>query len=255
MDTMNDMQQKAVEVIRLLVEGNYGGACGTFDETMTGALPEAKMKEVWEQLIAQMGAFQGISAVQSSELGDLRVFILTCPFERAAIDLRVAINPKGQVAGLNYQLAASAVPYQTPEYVRAGSFHEVEVTVGSGEWALPGTLSMPEGNGPFPALVLVHGSGPQDRDETIGPNKPFRDIAEGLASQGIAVLRYEKRTKAHGPQFTPEIIAKLTVQEEVVDDALAAVALLRGTAGIDPRRIYVLGHSLGGGIAPRIGQQ
>ncbi|HEY3415624.1 MAG TPA: alpha/beta fold hydrolase [Armatimonadota bacterium] len=255
MDTMNEMQEKAVEVIRMLVEGNYGGACGTFDATMTGALPEARMKEYWEQLIGQVGAFQGITAIQASEQGEARVFILTCPFERSTIDFRVAFNRDGQVSGLNFQIAASATPYQAPEYVRAGSFHDVEITVGSGEWALPGTLSMPEGNGPFPAVVLVHGSGPQDRDETIGPNRPFRDIAEGLASQGIAVLRYEKRTKAHGSHFTPEIIAKLTVQEEVVDDALAAVALLRGTPGIDPRRIYVLGHSLGGGIAPRIGQQ
>ena len=69
--------------------------------------------------------------------------------------------------------------------------------VGVGEWVLPGTISMPRGDGPFPAVVLVHGSGPNDRDETIGPNKPFRDLAGGLASQGIAVLRYEKRTRQH----------------------------------------------------------
>ncbi len=103
--------------------------------------------------------------------------------------------------------------------------------------------------------MLVHGSGPQDRDETIGPNKPFRDLAWGLASQGVAVLRYEKRTKAHAEQFTPEMVARITVQEEVIDDALAAVRLLRQTPEIDPDCIYVLGHSLGATLAPRIGQQ
>src|SRR5450432_3593292 len=104
---------------------------------------------------------------------------------------------------------------------------------------------MPKGDGPFPAVVLLHGSGPNDRDESIGPNKPFRDLAGGLASQGIAVLRYEKRTKAHAARFSAELKERVTVQEEVVDDALLAVQRLRQTAGIDPRRLYVLGHSLG----------
>jgi dienelactone hydrolase len=102
---------------------------------------------------------------------------------------------------------------------------------------------------------LVHGSGPNDRDETIGPNKPFKDLAWGLASQGIAVLRYDKRTNAHASQFTPELISKLTVQEETIDDALLAAQLLGQTDKINPQRVYVLGHSLGATLAPRIGQQ
>jgi dienelactone hydrolase len=104
-------------------------------------------------------------------------------------------------------------------------------------------------------VVLVHGSGPQDRDETLGPNKPFRDLAWGLASQGVAVLRYDKRTFAHKALFTPELIARATVKEETVADALLAVQLLRQTPAIDPEQIFVLGHSLGATLAPRIGQQ
>src|SRR5437868_1155092 len=77
--------------------------------------------------------------------------------------------------------------------VNRDTFDEREVTVGKGEWELPGTLGLPKGSGPFPAVVLVQGSGPQDRDETMGVNKPFQDIAWGLASNGIAVLRYDKR--------------------------------------------------------------
>jgi hypothetical protein len=112
---------------------------------------------------------------------------------------------------------------------------------------------MPVGQGPFPAVVLVHGSGPNDRDETVGAAKPFRDLAWGLASRGIAVLRYEKRTRQHAAKMAS--IANPTVQQETIDDALAAAALLRGTEGIDPARIYVLGHSLGGMLVPRIGRQ
>ena len=148
--------------------------------------------------------------------------------------------------------APKAAAYQPPAYAVASMFREQAVTVGAGtEWALPGTLTLPTGTGPFPAVVLVHGSGPNDRDETIGPNKPFQDLAQGLASQGIAVLRYDKRTRA----YPGKVIAlqNFTVKEETTDDALAAVALLRQTQQIDQKRIFVLGHSLGGMLIPRIG--
>ena len=113
---------------------------------------------------------------------------------------------------------------------------------------------MPAGDGPFPALVLLHGSGPNDRDENILGNRPFRDLAWGLSSRGIAVLRYDKRTKVHKEKMAA-LEKTLTVKEEVIDDALAAAAFLRQHEAIDPKRIFVLGHSLGGTVAPRIAQQ
>lgn len=128
----------------------------------------------------------------------------------------------------------------------------MDFTVGSGEWTLPGTLTVPlDSAGPCPAVVLVHGSGPNDRDESVGSVKMFRDLAWGLASRGIAVLRYEKRTREHAKLIN---LATLTVQEETIDDALTAVRQLRQSGKVDPKRIFVLGHSLGGMVAPRIGQ-
>jgi dienelactone hydrolase len=109
---------------------------------------------------------------------------------------------------------------------------------------------MPAGDGPFPGVVLVHGSGPNDRDESIGPNRPFRDLAEGLASRGIAVLRYDKRTRAHANRIGGN--RDFTVKDEVVDDAIAAAKMMRETRGVRGDRVFVLGHSLGAMLAPRI---
>ncbi len=243
-----------------MAQGDFAAATANFDTTMKTAMPEAKLKETWQQLVAQVGAFQQQTGTYTTEQLSYKIVFVTCRFEKADIDVQVTFNSQNQISGLFFKPAAGTptttpLAYNPPSYVKTGSFHEVDVTVGSGQWALPGTLTLPEGSGPFPAVVLVHGSGPNDRDETIGPNKPFRDLAWGLASQGIAVLRYDKRTYAHKDLFTPAVLATFTVQEETIDDALLAAKLLRQTPEIDPKRVFVLGHSLGGYLAPRIAQQ
>ena len=132
--------------------------------------------------------------------GALQVVYVTTQFALGKTVVKVVYGPAGKVSGLWFVPESASAAYVTPAYVDVTSFTETEVTVGSGQWALPGTLTIPRGAGPFPGVVLVHGSGPNDRDETIGPNKPFRDLAQGLASKGIAVLRYEKRTKFYAEE-------------------------------------------------------
>lgn len=167
---------------------------------------------------------------------------------------KLKVVREGSEALADAVLAAIPKPaeYHPPPYARPGAFSDQQVIIGEGsQWALHGILTLPAGTGPFPAVVLVHGSGPNDQDETIGPNKPFRDLALGLASEGIAVLRYNKRTFERSRESVA-INSRFTLKEEAIDDALAAVALLQSNKQIDPRRIYVLGHSLGGVAAPRI---
>ena len=117
---------------------------------------------------------------------------------------------------------------------------------------LKGLLTLPEGSGPFPAVVLVHGSGSSNMDEKVGKLTPFRDLAEGLAARGIACIRYDKRSYAHGLKMVLDKKHPITVREETIEDALLASQLLRADRRIDPDRVFLLGHSMGAMLAPRI---
>jgi len=249
-----DIQADAKAFVQQLDAGEFGAAAARFGPVMVKAMPPAKLRKVWGLLTDQVGPLQQITAVRQETAGPYRAAFVTSQFERATIDVKVVFDAEDRITGLWFlpgesQQVAGPPPYAQPDY-----FEEVEVSVGDDEWALPGTLSLPKGEGPFPAVVLVHGSGPNDRDETVAGVKPFRDLAWGLASRGVAVLRYEKRTRAHGRKLLQQQAA-LTVKDEVVDDALAAVELLRGRERIDEERIIVLGHSLGGMLVPRIARR
>lgn len=236
-------------VVAGLKSGRLDATFALFDERMASALPKEKLSEVNATLGAQVGALRECGSPRVTTQAGSTLLRASCTFEKAPLELKLAVKD-GRISGLFLSPPEPPPPSEAAAYVDAASFQESDVTVGSGEWALPGTLSIPKGEGPFPAVVLVHGSGPHDRDETYGPNRPFRDLAGGLASRGIAVLRYEKRTKAHPEAFAK--LAKATVMEETVDDAVLALRLLRGTPRVDPGAVFVLGHSLGGMLAPRI---
>jgi fermentation-respiration switch protein FrsA (DUF1100 family) len=237
-----------------LARGEFGAATRNFDDTMKKALPADKLAAIWKDVQKQVGAFKKQAGARTEKLDKYEIVIVTCEFEKTSLWARVVFDRQGRITGLRFM--PPEVEYKAPAYVKKDTFHDTEVTVGDGDWALPGTLSLPSGDGPFAAVVLVHGSGPNDRDETILGNKPFRDLAWGLASHGIAVLRYEKRTRQHGAKLV-KVLGKdgITIKEEVLDDALAAAALLRKTKGIDPKRVFVLGHSLGAMLAPRLGKE
>ena len=217
---------------------------------MKGALPEDSLQKAWDGAVLQLGPFKSRGMTREQQRGVYTAVIVSCEFERGKMDVTIVFDVAGQVAGLQMKPPAAPVEYALPDYAVASAYTEREVTIGSGEWALPGTLSVPSGPGPFPAVVLVHGSGPNDRDESFGPNKTFKDLALGLASRGVAVLRYDKRTLVHRAKVAP--LTQFTVKEETIDDAIAAVDVLRNTPSINPTKIFVLGHSLGGTVAPRI---
>lgn len=226
---------------------DYSGAVRLFDAKMKAALPEAKLRKTWEEQIVRFGAFVDWKMQTGDPAQGFDIRLAALHFTRGELKAMVAIDPAtGSVAG--FFIRPATAPAATPAaYVDSTKFRAVETGVGPDSLRLGATLTLPVGTGPFPAAVLVHGSGPHDRDETVGANRVFRDLAEGLSSRGIAVLRYDKRTFRYPGQMKAP-----SIDEEVVLDAMAAVATLRSRPEIDPNRIVVIGHSLGALLAPEI---
>lgn len=236
----------AKSLLDRLDAGRYAAAHASFSPDMAKAVDAAQLQAIWESLPRQFGAFghRGSASVQQRD--GMTVVTIPLAFDRGTLDARIAIDGHGKVAGFLIQ------PAPPPPPVARADLPTREVSFAPpGRSTLPGTVLLPKGKGPFPAVVFVHGSGPNDRDETVGGTRVFRDLAEGLAERSIASLRYDKRTKVHPDEFK----GAFSIDDETTDDAVAAVAFLRTQPGIDPQRIYVVGHSQGAMMAPKIAQE
>lgn len=238
---------------RWLVErmdaGEFEAAVESFDETMRAGLPAEKLAEVWRNVSRPAGAFQGVGEPRVRDAGELKVVVLPGTWTNAKLDIQVTVNADGTIGGLFFRPAERGAEWKRPTYADEAKIKETAITIGNEPFKLPGKLCMPRGKGPHPGVVLIQGSGPQDMDETIGPNKPFRDLAWGLASRGIASVRYDKRTLTHGKKIVAE---GPSARNEVIDDALLALKQLRQRPEIDKKATFIIGHSLGGCLAPVI---
>jgi uncharacterized protein len=242
----------AKQIIQELVAGQFEKVEAQYDARMAAALPPGKLGASWPELIRQAGAFQAISSTETTQTQGLAVVKMECKFENAVLDATVVFNPDGKLGGLSFRPhQAPPPPWASPAYAKQDLFSEQPLTVLNGRFELPGTLTVPNGDGPFPAVVLVQGSGPQDQDETLGPNKPFKDLAWGLASRGIAVFRYTKRTQKYTVQSSDDPM-RMTVEDETISDARAAVTQVAKQPKVNPKQVFLLGHSLGAYLAPRI---
>jgi dienelactone hydrolase len=232
---------------RLLLQ-KYSELPAMFAPQAKAAYSEAALAKMGAE-IQSWGAVQNVGSPMVRKAGTASIVAFQVKFATQTITFQFSVTEDGAVAVMLHSPAAT--PWQHPPYSKPDSFKEREVTVGGGPWKLPGTLTVPVGQGPFPGLVLVHDSGPGDRDESMGAVKVFRDLAEGLASRGVVVLRYEKRTRQY-PQASQA--KDYTVEKETLEDAGLALALLRAQPEVKPGRVFLLGYGLGGYVAPRIAE-
>ncbi len=246
------LEREARQLLEYFFNRESDKAMQMFDDGVKSQIPEGQLEEIADGLEMQAGKYLHVDRVVFDSSGDYEIVILVCKFEQMELGFRVVFNKEQMVAGFQFVPAPAENFTPPPGYADSTQFTETEIKIDCGDITLGGYLTKPLKGSDFPAVVLVHGSGPHDADETVGPNKPFRDLAWGLSSKGIAVLRYEKRTYRHGNTLD---VNSFTIWEETGNDAISAIRHLREINGIDPENIYLLGHSLGGMLAPAIAEK
>jgi uncharacterized protein len=241
-------------VLDMAQAGRFAEIRELFAPPLRAMVPPEALQAAWAAEIGRRGPVTSVGTPLSEPAGPGAVVVrIPVTFEHGELTVVVSVTDDGWLAGIQLAPASAAEPagpWEPPLYADPGKFDEQDLTVGSGPLAVPGTLSVPRQGGPLPAVVLLSGSGPQDRDETVGRNKPLKDLAWGLASRGVAVLRFEKVTYAHGREVAQD--RGFTVSDEYLPQAVAAIHLLQEHPAVDAGRVFVAGHSLGGTVAPRV---
>lgn len=238
----------ATDFFNAMQEGKFDQAQGFFDESVKSKIPVDVLTQLWTNLSTKMGKVKSISPVRSQEQGEYILVIVEGDFELGTQNFTLAFNKAGKMVGFFLQPKSAVSAYITPAYADTTKYKEQQLYLETLGHQLAAIITTPKNSKNFPIVVLVHDSGPADMDESTGPNKPFKDLAAGLAAQGIASVRYVKRTLLYPQEFN----VPFTVKEEVLDDALAAIAMARKVAGANVGQIYLFGYGLGGMLAPRL---
>lgn len=237
---------QATAILAALDAGDFEKARVAFDARMQAALSAEQLRQVWDSLPAQVGKRLTTATGRVQSTGAMTTATIPLQHEKAWLELQVSCASDGTVGGLFVR--PGNAPEAPPPAGAVNAWTEREIKVETAGISLPGSLTLPK-TAPIATVVLVHGSGPNDRDESLGPNKIFRDLARGLSEHGVAVLRYDKRSFVAPASFAGKVF---TVDDEVVDDAVSALKLAATQPELKDRPIYLAGHSLGALLAPRI---
>ena len=219
----------------LLVEKNYSKAYTFFDETIKTKISETLLKETAEKLETQLGQFKSILETNNEKEN----YFYYSDFEKMKLDIKINFNDSNKIIGFFF------VPHK--EFKKENSLGK-DLNIKSNNIELKGTLLNPENGNLKKLVIFVHGSGPNDRNETIFENKPFKDIAENLYTKGISSYRFDKRTLLNPESFND----KSTIDDEVTNDIINIVAYFKNDSQFSNYEIIVLGHSLGAYLLPRI---
>jgi len=172
------MMDTAQQIVTQVAHGDFAAVEQRLADRIKPFIPVGTIQATWQGLEQQYGAFQELGQTSAVQTPQGLVQVVTCVFERASLDVNIVLNDASEIIGLTVTPVGTIeqqvnATYEPPPYAQPERFQEQEVQIGHGRWVLPGTLSLPRGDGPFAAVLLVHGSGPQDRDETLPPPTPW----------------------------------------------------------------------------------
>ncbi|HXP52792.1 MAG TPA: DUF3887 domain-containing protein, partial [Bacteroidia bacterium] len=271
-----DEKQLSLDFIGYLKNAQYHEAYAMFDTIMAKKLAEDAFKTAMDGAFKQMGTIADYKFVDEERGKEMNKTYTQCEFKTSTLDIELVFNSSLRIIGFHFvdPLKLQGSKY-TPAPYDSGKYVTHKIFIKTGQYKMRGILTIPKDVVNPPVIIFVHGSGPNDMDESLGPNKTFRDLAAGLAAKGIATIRYDKRTKVYGSQFA-EDLHNATLKEETIEDVISAVNMVSKLnrtlvdtdyigggfvnkvvrkINLDTNNIYVLGHSLGAMLAPRIAHE
>jgi len=253
----NLLEKNTAIFLQLVSTQKYDAAYAMVDKTSKTFPNTQSIEQTWNKIQDEVGKFKNIESIKPySDTNKKNIVLTVLQFEKSRLAIEFVFSKQTQqLLEWVYLPAPLKDDYVLPLYHEPNSYTTQEYVIKTGKYELPAVLTLPKNTKEKPPLViLVHGSGPHDKDQTIGPTKTFLDLSVGLAKEGIATLRYYKRTFIYANELVKDI-KNLTLQEETIDDAISAIELSRTLSSIDSTKIFLLGHSLGGVAAPRIATQ
>ncbi|WP_223601428.1 DUF3887 domain-containing protein [Chryseobacterium sp. GVT01B] len=221
----------------LLVDKNIEKAHSYFDPSIAGQIPVDQLKAVTEQLQGQIGSLKTVLEVNNEG----NIYYYYSEFEKAKLDIQISFGENNKMVGF---FLVPHKPFEKQD-------EKTTLKIKSDAIELNGTLLIPPSNDKKRLVIFVHGSGAHDRDETVGENKPFKDIAEYLLNNGIASYRYDKRTYTYPETFNE----KSTVEEETINDAVNVTQYFKNNEDYKGYQIIILGHSQGAYMMPEIAEK
>lgn len=243
-----DLLKQTNAIIRYLQYREFDQVYQLLDPaTMQRQISADELEMMWDGFIEKYDSIQTVHEPDVKKKDTLWVSETKIDFVKKSFILQLSFNKEGVICGLF--LRNINLPYSPPAYVNTLSFYEQKLTIAAKGIVNEGVLSVPKTSSMPPLVIIVGGSGPTSMDATSGSNKPYKDLAWGLASKGVAVYRYNKRT-CNKENLIKQDLLTFGLKEEYADDLKALIQYFQRSGKIDPERIYILGHSQGGFMLP-----
>ncbi len=233
-------RELAAKHIQCFVDGDFDAVTADFSAAVAKQLDAAALEQGWQTVVAMTGGvYGGVHETTYAEQQGMSVVKTVLNYGSQGLVATFAYDAEGKLGGLNLNVTVLETSLTDNDVLT-----EKEIAIG--EYRLTGVVTLPDNVDNYPVAVLVQGSGASDYDETIGANKPFREIAHYLAEKGIATVRVNKRFYQKPETANPET---LTIWDEYMDDVYAAIDYAKANVSED---VFVIGHSQGGMSAPKI---
>jgi dienelactone hydrolase len=254
-ENKKEMLHAATDIAARMVDHSFDSIPAYFDSTFAKEMTAERLRQNIEGNEVGNGRLLSAEEPELEVFSDKYVMQGKLNFARHSLMLTLTFTMEGRVKSLfvsNY-----SGYYTIPPYVKSASFQEHKYEFGKKGWEIGGTLSFPDDHEKHPLVIIVHGSGPLDRNGSTGNLQAYKDLAWGLSTNGICVFRYDKRSFVHGGKLFMESYKgnDYTPYDEIVEDVFLAIDLMKKDPHVDTNRIFLVGHSQGGMMLPLIAKQ